>query len=112
MKILRTLGLLCIISVLSGCTEMNFHSFGTKPSSFMMEMPENAGPEIYRQGYKDGCESGYSGYANSFNKVFYSWRQDPELAQNPVYYQIWKDAYAYCANYGMMVDSHGLGNWR
>ena len=81
-----------------------------KPADFNMDPPE--GPEIYQQGYRDGCESGFSGYANSFNKMFWTWKQDPELAQNEVYYQIWKDAYSYCATWGMMADEHGLGNWR
>lgn len=83
-----------------------------RSNTLMMELPSNSGPPEYMQGYKDGCESGYSGYANQFNKNFWTWKQDPQLAQEKVYYQIWKDAYSYCAFYGMMADEHGLGNWR
>lgn len=105
--------LLVVLMIGTGCTEMKFHSFGGfKPASMKMKLEESEGPEIFRQGYADGCESGYSGYGNNFNKMFYTWKQDPILAQDPVYYQIWKDAYSYCANYGMMVDAHGAGNWR
>ncbi len=82
-----------------------------KPYEYNLEDPP-PGPPEYQKGFTDGCESGYSGYANNFNKLFYTWKQDPELTTNNVYYQMWKDAYAYCAVIGMMVDEHGLGNWR
>ena len=102
----------CLLSV-TGCE--HWHSdFGmVKAPNLMTELDEDGDySEIFRQGYREGCESGYSGYASSFNKLFFTWKQDPYLAQDPVYYQIWKDAYAYCALYGMMTDEHGLGNWR
>ncbi len=70
------------------------------------------GPAIYRQGYKEGCESGNSGYGNNFNKMWFTWKQDPNLVLNPVYYQVWKDAYAFCAYQQMQNDEHSLGNWR
>lgn len=107
--ILKSL-LVILILLLSACT--NYHSdVGfMSPASLVKEI--NFGSEIYRQGYKDGCESGYAGYASSLTKLFHKWVQDPELAQNKVYYQIWKDAYGYCAYYAMMTDEHGLGNWR
>lgn len=100
--------------IVSSCYKMNFNSFGFKPSSMKMKLEENEGSTEFRRGYADGCESGYSGYANSFNKLFYTWKQDPILAnkKGSPYYQIWKDAYAYCANYGNMIDAHTLGNWR
>jgi hypothetical protein len=81
-----------------------------RPAQLVMEPP--AGSPEYQQGWIDGCESGYSGYGNHTNKLFYSWRQDPILTNNPVYYQSWRDAYSYCATYGMMTDEHGLGNRR
>ncbi len=95
---------------MSACTEMHFKPGWGKPSGFDMTPPP--GPPKYQQGFSDGCESGFSGYANSFNKQFWSWKQDPELAQEREYYQIWKDAYSYCALWGMMADEHGWGNWR
>ncbi len=81
-----------------------------RPASTVMEL--NYGPEIYRKGYKEGCESGYSGYGNNFNKFFFTWKQDPKLVLNKMYYQVWKDAYAHCAYMAMINDEHGLGNWR
>jgi hypothetical protein len=81
-----------------------------RPSSLQMEL--DYGSKLYRQGYKDGCESGWQAYTNTWNKNFFNWKQDPALAQNNVYYQIWKDAYSYCGYYAMISDEHGLGNWR
>lgn len=105
------LAAILLIYSLTACTTLNFELGWAKPSSLLMKTPP-AGPPEYQQGYIDGCETGYSGYGNQFNKQFHTWKQDPILAQNQVYYQVWKDAYAYCALYGMMTDEHGLGNWR
>ncbi|MCE3232038.1 MAG: hypothetical protein K0R98_295 [Rickettsiaceae bacterium] len=103
--------LIVLLIILQGCTQQ-YNKFGwAKPNEINLEDPPEGPPE-YQQGFKDGCASGYSGYANSFNKMFFTWKQDPTLTTNNVYYQMWKDAYAYCAVIGMMVDEHGMGNWR
>jgi hypothetical protein len=108
----RSLTLFLMMLALTGCQafHVSFASF-TRPTTLAMMDPP-PGSEEYQQGYIDGCKSGYAAYSNNFNKLFYQWTQDWKLAQEPVYYQIWKDAYAYCANYGMMADMHGLGNFR
>lgn len=80
----------------------------TKPVSLNITPP--AGPPEYQQGFRDGCESGIAAYTSPFYKVFHRAVQDPYLAQNPVYYQIWKDAYAYCRTYSMTTSTHGHGN--
>jgi hypothetical protein len=68
----------------------------------------------YRQGYKDGCETGFAGYSTPFYKGFNSWKQDTDLVQNAKspYYGSWRDAYAYCAMFGLMMTAHGWGNFR
>ena len=108
---MHNIKLIIILVLTFGCTQMN-HDFSriTKPPTMTMEPPD--GPPIYQQGFREGCESGYSGYSNSFNKMFWRWKQDPELAQNEVYYKIWKDAYGYCAVYAMMLTVHGFSNGR
>jgi hypothetical protein len=107
----RNFLLLILLLILPACTAMH-GSFGWgRPYEINLDDPPPGSPE-YQQGFKDGCESGYSGYANHFNKLFFRWKQDPTLTTNNVYYQMWKDAYAYCAFVGMMVDEHGMGNWR
>lgn len=68
------------------------------------------GPPEYQQGWKDGCESGIAAYTTAFVKAFqvYKLKQDPQLVRNPVYYQIWKDAYLYCALYFEGVNKYNI----
>jgi len=102
--------LLMLATQLSSCTYFHTNVGWAKPPEFDMEPPP--GPAIYQQGYKEGCESGFSAYASSGTKMFWKWKQDLELVENKMYYQIWKDAYGYCALYAMAEAEHGLGNWR
>ena len=100
-----------LLGSMCACTYVHVSPGWARSGDSLMEPPP--GPPEYQQGFLDGCESGFSGYGNSFNKLFWTWKQDPQLAENnPVYYQIWKDAYTYCANWSMITDEHGLGNWR
>jgi len=95
---------------LSGCEHFYIEpSLKAKPWSLDMEPPP--GPPEYQQGYRDGCQSGWSGYASQFSKVFFTYKQDTALAQKPIYYQIWKDAYSYCRTQAMMAGLHGYGNY-
>lgn len=59
------------------------------------------GPPEYQQGWADGCETGMHSYTNSLAKFVgaYQMKQDPNLVNNNVYYQVWKDAFLYCAIY-------------
>ncbi len=57
------------------------------------------GPPEFRKGWEDGCDTGIGAYGNDFYKVFYTYKQDLNLIQNPVYYRAWKDAYTYCRWY-------------
>jgi len=71
--------------------------------------------EEYRQGYEDGCETGYAAYATQFYKTLNTWRQDWRLANgmgHGTYYKSWKDAYNYCSAMGLMFHQHGWGNHR
>ncbi len=111
LNLYKILILVIIVTNLGACSRYAHLDVGwAKPPEFDMSPPP--GPAIYQQGYKDGCESGYSGYGSSGQKMFHTWKQDPELVSDKVYYQIWKDAYGYCALYSMMESEHGLGNWR
>jgi len=106
----KILLLMMMVAQLTACTYFHVDPGWAKPPELDMEPPP--GPPIYQQGFKDGCQSGLSGYGYSGVKLFWKWKQDSQLASNKVYYQIWKDAYAYCAYYAMMENEHGLGNWR
>lgn len=101
-KTLRYMVLILLMALTSTCKSM-----GT-PSGITTEPPP--GPPEYQQGYRDGCESGFASYGTPFHKVFNKFKQDPYLAQDPVYYQAWSDAFNYCRGAIMAVMSHGWGN--
>jgi len=81
-----------------------------KPGYMSLDPPD--GPPEYRQGWYDGCISAMDANANHFYKTFLTVRQDEELTKNPVYYQVWKDAYLYCRYYQEGTNSHGWGNFK
>ncbi len=57
------------------------------------------GPTNFREGWRDGCETGISGSSNRLQRSFYKFKQNYELSQDPVYYSGWKTAYNYCQRY-------------
>ena len=81
-----------IVLLLSGCDTVTH----PKPSGIITSMP---GPPNYTKGWEDGCFTGMGTYANSYYSTFYHFRQDPHMTTNQMYYQAWKDAYAYCRIY-------------
>lgn len=102
---LVVLGLL----LLPACTNMHINPSFTKPSSMNTTPPE--GPEEYTQGWTDGCETGMAGYANSFYKMFHTAHKSAEYIGNPVYDQVWRDAYAYCRVQMKTAQLQGYGNY-
>lgn len=93
---------------LAGCA--GFHLSPALGHAWTLNMTPPPGEPDYEQGWVDGCHSGISGYGNQFYKNFYDWKQDPSKVTNQVYYQVWKDAYAYCRTYSMMQTNNALGN--
>lgn len=63
----------------------------------MTQGPE--GPLLFREGWRDGCETGISITSNTFQKYYYSFTQNPDLSSDSVYYAGWKTAYLYCSRY-------------
>lgn len=99
---------IALLLMLPACTSMH-SDFGLgKPASLSMTPP--AGPPEYSQGWSDGCETGIAGYGNSFTKMFYTAKKDPNYIYSPVYNQVWRDAYAYCRTYIKTAQLHGWGN--
>lgn len=97
MKMKPLLTALMMALLVTACTGKGGSLDLRKPVSLNLEPPE--GPPIYRQGWEDGCESGMHAYAADFYKSInaFEFRQDATLRQNRMYYQVWKDAYLYCA---------------
>lgn len=97
-----------LLLTLAGCTGAHGKIDLRKPLSFHFTPPP--GPPEYEQGWMDGCESGSNAYVNPFYKTFkfYKYKQDAELRNNKMYYQVWKDAYFYCALQWEGINSTSL----
>ena len=63
----------------------------------LLEGPE--GPTKFKQGWKDGCDTGISATSNRLQRSFYKFQQNYELSQDQVYYSGWKTAFDYCQRY-------------
>lgn len=90
---------LMLMMSISACTGKGGTLDLRKPVSLNLEPPQ--GPNEYRQGWQDGCESGMNAYSSQFYKSLkvFKLKQDPLLRNNKMYYQVWKDAFLYCANF-------------
>jgi len=87
----KTLALLILALAVSGC---DLATFGSVPAYLDLTPPD--GPPEYRQGWADGCATARDALVDHFNKAFTTIRQDPDLMKNPVYAQVWHDAFNYC----------------
>lgn len=67
-----------------------------KPRLASIPPAPTQGPPEYQQGWQDGCESGLATYGNMRYKAVYQFKQDGVLANNPVYYTVWRQAYTFC----------------
>lgn len=109
-RLLTVLALTLLLGSATACKNGQFYPFWAKTYALdIWDAPD--GPPIYQQGYRDGCESGFKGYGTHYNKVWWSFKQDEKYRNDPVYYQIWKDAYAHCAAYAMSAGQQDLGNY-
>ncbi len=90
---------LLLLTLLCACTGKDGAFDLRKPYSLDLTPPK--GPPEYEQGWTDGCESGMQVYSYDFYKLIlaFKFRLDPELRRNRMYYQVWKDAFLYCAIY-------------
>jgi len=76
------------------CSSCDHSLFANKP--VFLETEVTYGPQEFRDGYKDGCESALSAYGNSMQRTMYSLKKDPKYETNRVYNQVWKDSWSYC----------------
>lgn len=94
------LSAILMILTLSGCAGQIFSSESIfAPTPARMGKPDKNAPEEYTKGWDDGCKTGLSTMVHGYYKSFYAYKQDPELANNAMYYKAWKDAYTYCRQY-------------
>ena len=53
-------------------------------------------PPDNRQGWKDGCETGYAAYGTNVYKSFYGFKRDTTKVGNYGYETEWYNGYNYC----------------
>ncbi|MET0155123.1 MAG: hypothetical protein ABW189_03340 [Rickettsiales bacterium] len=58
--------------------------------------PPDDAPEVYKLGWNDGCKTGMGTMVTGAYKAFYKFTVHSELYGDPMYYNVWKDAYTYC----------------
>jgi hypothetical protein len=94
--IFAVLILFFMLGMLSGCTGRNKSFDWRKPVTLDMNAPE--GPENYRQGWSDGCDSGLASTSNSFHQFIGSYRfvLDKDLRYDKLYNKAWKYGYNHC----------------
>lgn len=73
----------------------------------MMNMDPPGSPE-FKEGWKDGCESGLATYGTMFNKLRYQFYQNYEMLSIPDYNAAWHEAFNYCRHYNLKYQVHDL----
>lgn len=104
---MNKIAILLVILILAGCETIVASTQVLKPMPWIFDqMPEN-GSEIYKQAWKDGCQSGLGGMSNDYYKTYYPFKQTHELLVNEVYYKTWKDTYTFCRHYAYGIIKEG-----
>ena len=91
MRSVYTVLLVLSILIVAGCRNPI-----TNPAPLLLDTELDYGPDEYRQGYKDGCESALAAYGNSYQKTVFDLSKTAEYQNNRVYNQVWKDSWAFC----------------
>ena len=93
MKIINFVLVFLVSVMLAAC------SGGGKPQPTFFKMPEYK-DEIQNKAFKEGCESGFSVYGNTYWRTFYHYKSDLKLMNsNKIYSRIWWDSFNYCRHY-------------
>jgi hypothetical protein len=78
---------------------LSFVLVACKPMPTFMRPPSGGG-EIYQKAWKEGCESGFSVYGNTYWRTFYSYNADIKLMNsNRLYSRVWWDSFNFCRHY-------------
>lgn len=105
------LSLFMLLAVIAG-TACTFNGASPRPLNppFTPAPPPDA-PQEYRQGWLDGCETGFGAHGLDVYRTNYKFTQNPSLVMNPVYYKAWKDAENYCRTYIFEYSYRAMVPW-
>lgn len=95
-KLVATAALLALTGCSGFFTPDSF--FAPKPLYVKIngdQLPADAPPDA-RQGWHDGCESGYAVYGTNVYKSFYGYKRDTSKVGNYLYETQWYNGYNYC----------------
>ena len=87
---MKQIASLLLLFTLTGCG--GWHGY----NAVSLDMTPPDGPEIYRQGWIDGCKTGVASNTNDFYKLFTKIQQNPVMMKEEIYRRVWQDAYNYC----------------
>ena len=107
---MRKFLLILLFSVVAACSVGGNNIIRPLDPPFMPTPPPNT-PQEYRQGWLDGCETGFAAHGYDVYRVAYKFKQDPSLVMNPVYYKAWKDAENYCRTYIFEYSFRSMVPW-
>ena len=74
-----------------------------KPLPLYFEGPK-IGPEEYRKGWDDGCDSGIAAGGSLWQKISHNFVKDPGMLDNVHYKQGWNEGFSYCRFYNASYD--------
>ena len=86
------------VTLVTACTDFRPRVGSPWAQKLLSQGPKDT-PVLFQEGWRDGCETGIATSSNSLQRHFYKFKQNPDHAQNQVYYTGWKTAYIYCARY-------------
>ena len=85
MKEVMLIGIIGIIAIaISGC----------RPADLYLVNP--SGPQEYRLGWEDGCDTGLSAEGGPLYKMVWGFKKRPEMSSNEMYKQAWNEGFTYC----------------
>ncbi|MET0155139.1 MAG: hypothetical protein ABW189_03420 [Rickettsiales bacterium] len=75
-----------------------------RPNAKLLNGAPTSAPVAYKQGWRDGCESGMAMTGNFAYKAAYRYRVDRAMLNDMQYYRGRKEGETYCAHYTMAVQ--------
>lgn len=104
--------LFLLLAAMLGSSACTFNGATPRPLNppFTPAPPPNA-PQEYRQGWLDGCDTGFGAHGYDVYRTNYKFTQNPSLMMNPVYYKAWKDAENYCRTYIFEYSFRAMVPW-
>lgn len=92
--------------MLSSCISASHLWDGPAPHSMPMDVP---GPPEYKEGYKDGCQSGMATYGPVQYKLYYNYYQNYGMLKDKYYVTAWHEAFDFCRHFTLKYHTQGEG---